>query len=142
MKKIKCGLFCILFILVLSGCGDNEETTSHIPLTDSMIKDIESSIFDEFDTTKLNSMWEYRILGYANARVSVDSYDSKDVKEYTTLTVTSSEKIDAENYRVYGYFEGFDDFNNSISKQFYVDFFYNDKEGEQELESGNLTIKN
>ena len=142
MKKIGLFILVTFAIVLLSGCKENEKTTPREALTDSAVNDIENSIFYE-NTTKLQFVWEYRILGFANSRAKVGSYDSKNIKEYTTVTVTSSEMFDSENYRVYGYFEGYDDFNNPIKKQFYVDFYYEDSGDKgRELCCGNLKINN
>lgn len=145
IKKILFGIFLIVICLTLVGCGKEKNVNydeGKTLLNDEIIEKIEKEVLGSFDKSKLSGSYEYKILSAANARVRAGTTNVQDVNKFTEVLVSSNEKYDNYNYRVYGLLIGKDDYNRTITKNYYIEVYCESRDdGSCDVEFGGLSIE-
>lgn len=147
-RKILSFLLVGFLVVGLTGCGSSkdDETINKLKLTEKNLEVLENKVITKLEKVgyeDINTMYKQQILTYANNRVSAGSQDSKDVKKYTSVELSSYDLEDDYNFKVYGVLTGKDEYNSDVQKQFYISFYCTDDgNGNCEVSTGGLSISN
>lgn len=144
-RKTLFGIFLIVICMTLVGCGKEKEVNydeGKALLNDEIIEKIEEEVIGTVDKSKLSGSYEYKVLSAANARINAGTANVQDVNKFTEVSVSSNEKYDNYNYRVYGLLIGKDDYNRTITKNYYIQVYCESQDdGSCEVEFGGLSIE-
>ena len=125
MKKLSSLLLVLTMILSLCACGGKSSEKSYDPsegnvlITEDMIDDIKSTVLEHWNPNKLSSRFESDALRAANVRIDVSS-GYENMKEFTSIEITSDDYDDDWHYSFYGKIHGKDIFNKSVSYDFSI----------------------
>lgn len=143
-RKVFFGIFLVVICMTLVGCGKEEVNYDEgkALLNDEIIEKIKDDVISDIYTTKLEWKYEDEVLSSSNARINAGSQEVADVNKFTSVTVTSSEKYDDYNYRVYGVLYGKDDYNRTIERNYYIVLYCEEQDdGSCNVEFGGLSIE-
>lgn len=117
MKKIISLITLVALVLSLAGCGGTKKkeydpADGNVLITEDMLDEIRMDVLGAGTDDKLSYSYESDALRAANLR------EYENIKEFTSITITSEDYRDDWHYCFYGKIYGKDTYNNRVSYNF------------------------
>ena len=124
MKKFLCLALAIILCLSVTACGGGKKnkydpSQGNILITDDMVSEIREAVLKTGKYGALSYSFEADALRAANARIGVSS-GYEDIKEFTSIQITSEDFHDDWHYRFYGTIFGKNIYNKNVAYDFSI----------------------